>query len=233
MKKEEVIKFYINFRLYIFPAVVALSSLFLIISVIFPQVVKLLENQKAIGELTNKSKFLDTKVVALESYNSEDLSRKVGFALSSLPADRDFGNILGLLQQAISQAGYTINSVSFGSATGKVGTSSSYEVKMEIKGSKITFQTLLNNLENLIRLVRVSSIDISTNQLTQALDIALVVEVLYSPIPQSFGSVDSPLPQISQKDEELLARLAVGANVIVSSPSATLGLPRGKSNPFE
>lgn len=233
MKKEDLSKFYLKYRIYIFPAVVVFSSLFLIIFVIFPQMVKLLDNQKAIGELTNKSKFLDTKVAALESYNNEDLSQKVGFVLSSLPADRDFGYILGLLQQVVSQAGYTVNTVSFSSAIGKVGSSSSYEVKMEINGSKIKFQSLLNNLENLPRLVKVSSIDISTNQLTQTLDIALIVQVLYSPIPQSFGSVDSPLPQISQKDQELLAKLAAGANAVVSSPSAALGAPRGKVNPFE
>ena len=233
MKKDNLIKFYAKYRLYIFPSVVVLSSLILIIFVIFPQIVKLLDNQKALGELTNKSKFLDIKVAALEGYNNEDLSRQVGFVMSSLPADKDFGNTLGLLQQAISQAGYSINSVSFGNTAGKVGNANSYEVRIEIKGSKATFQTLLDSLENLRRLVRISVIEITSNQITQTLDVSLVVEVLYSPIPQSFGSVDSPLPQISQKDQELLARLAAGANAVVSSPSATVGLPRGKANPFE
>lgn len=235
MKKEDLVKFYAKYRSQIFPAIVALSSLFLIVFVIYPQTVKLINNQKAIGEITNKSKLIENKVIALESYDEADLSRKVEFALITLPAEKDIISILGLLQGLTSQSGFIINSISFGNTSGKLGDSESLEVKLEITGIKVMFQTLLDNFENAPRLVRINAIGISSNQTSQAFNASLVVEVLYSKLPQNFGTTDSPLPEFSQKDEELITKLASLARAGVSVPGSSAGpsSPRGKSNPFE
>lgn len=231
MKKEDLIKFYLIHRSQIFPAVVVLASLFLIVFVIYPQTAKLISNQKAIDGLVNKSRFLETKVAALESLNGDDLSRKVGFVLAALPPDKDYGNILSLLQQRTAQLGFSINSVTFGSSANKLENLSSFEVKLDIKGVQANFETLLNNLENSSRIVRINSIDIPSKQIAQAFEASLAVEVLYSKLPQSFGSVDSPLPELSQKDEQLISRLeGLGGTVSTSSAAES---PRGKSNPFE
>lgn len=237
IKKELVTKFYLNYRLYIFPAVVALSSLFLIVFAIYPQTVKLLDNRRLAEELINKSKFLETKVAALESYDEEDLSRKVGLVISSYPADKDFGNILGVLQQQARQFGFDIVSASLGSTAGKLENTESYEVKLEITGMRTLLSSFLNNLENSARLIRVKSIDVSSVS-TSALGVTLSVEVLYAKTPQTFGSADSPLPTLSQKDEDMLTTLAATSGTPVTSvTSATSSVipasPRGKLNPFE
>src|SRR3989338_8423415 len=95
MKKAEILKFYLNYRLYLFPAIVALSSLILIILVIYPVAVKLITNSKVEGEILSKSKFLETKAQALDSLDQVDLDRKVNFALGSLPTDNDFVSDFG------------------------------------------------------------------------------------------------------------------------------------------
>lgn len=231
MKKETIIQLYFRYRLYIFPAIVALSSLFLIIFAIYPQTAKLIENQRIAGDLTNKSQFLATKVAALESLNGEDLSQKVRIALDAFPADNDYGNILGLLQGLAVQSGFTVSSISLGNTSGKLGNANSFELKLEIKGPRNLFQSFLMNLEDSPRIMRVSSIDISSSQVSEILDAAVVVEILYSPAPQSFGTVDSPLPSLSQKDEELL--VALSKSTLVASPSAVQPSQRGKANPFE
>lgn len=231
MKKETVSKFYLRYRLYIFPAIVALSSLFLIIFAIYPQTAKLIENQKIAGDLMNKSQFLATKVTALESFNEEDLSQKVGVALKAFPVDKDYGNIFGLLQGLATQSGFTISSIALGNTSGKLGNASSFAIKLEVSGPKSFFQNFLNSLDNSPRIMRVSSVDISSAQTSTTLNAALVIEILYSPAPQNFGTVDSPLPSLSQKEEELLATLS--RTVVPASPSAVQTSPRGKSNPFE
>lgn len=235
MKREKLIQFYQTYRLYIFPIVVALSSLFLIIFAIYPQTVKLIITQKATDDLINKSKFLETKAAALENYNEEDLSQKVGYALGVFPADKDYGNILTLLQQQVVKSGFSINSISFSNAGNKLGNSQSFEVKLEVKGAKALLQSLLNNLEDSPRLIKVNSIDITFNQISQALDASLLLQVLYSAIPNSFGTADSPLPELSQKDQELLTTLAKTSetSVIFPAQSANQVSPRGKANPFE
>lgn len=232
MKKESLIKFYQSHRLYIFPAVVALSSLFLILFAIYPQTVKLIENQKKTEELIAKSEFLETKVTALESYDSEDLSRKVGLALAAFPSEKDFGSILGLMLQQTARSGFNINSFSLSNIGGKLGNSDSFDVKLEIKGSRDLFQAFINDIENSSRIVRINSIDISVTQASQTVDASLVLGVLYSQLPSSFGTVDAPLPQISQKDEEQLVAL-VKASEAVPVQEAVQFSPRGKSNPFE
>lgn len=232
MKKETIVKFYSKYRTYIFPAMIILSSLFLIIFVIYPQTVKLLANQEATTNLINKSKILETKVSALESFNEEDLSRKVGYALGVYPTDKDFGNVLGLLQQSVSQSGFSIDSISLGRSAGKVANSESFEVKLETKGPKVLFQTLLDNLENSPRLVRINSIDTSLSQVSQAVGASLAIEFLYADAPKSFGPIDAPLPEITQKDEELITTLA-RISATIPNASITPSSPRGKANPFE
>lgn len=233
MKKETITKFYSDFKLYIFPVVILLSSLFLIVFAIYPQTIKLIDNQKLAENLVSKSKFLETKVVALEDFNEEELSQKVGFALASLPAEKDFGNIFDLLQRLISRSGFSISSISLGSSGSKMGNSESYEVKLEVKGAKAMFPILLSNLEDSPRLIRINTIDVASRQASQGLEASLVIGVLYSPVSQNFGTTDSPVPRLSQKDEELLARLAADRSVPVSQAPRSPATSRGKSNPFE
>ena len=230
MKKENLLKFYQTYRLYLFPGVVALSSLLLIVFAILPQAVKLISNQKQEGELINKSKFLESKAQALESYDSDDLARKVEITLNAYPGSKDFEVAIGLLQQLAAQSGFKIASIVLGNTSKTSGGSESYELKMEMIGVKSGLPVLLNNLESSPRLIRVQNIEASFNNL-QALNVSLVVEVLYAGLPQSFGSSDSPLPEFNQVDEDLIAKLARVGGVIPQS--SFISTPRGKANPFE
>lgn len=231
MNKEVLLKFYSTYKFYIFPLVVGLSALFLIVFVIYPQTVKLITNQKKQGELVNKSIFLENKVSALASYNGEDLSRKLGYTLSAFPPEKDFGSMIGLLQQLVGQSGFSISSISLGGSISK-GNTQSYEVKMEVTGAKALIQTLLSNLVNSPRLIKINSIEISTSS-NQGVDLSLTISVLYSPLPNNFGAIDSPLPQLSQKEEELIARLSQDTTIASQLPGNIAAGPRGKVNPFE
>lgn len=237
MNKETIIKFYQGYKLYIFPGVVTLSSLFLIIFAIYPQTAKLIANQKTEGELVIKSQFLEAKAQVLANYNEVDLSAKVDFALSAYPADKDFGNTIGLLQTLTAQVGFNILSLTFEGGGNASTSSSSFQVKLDLTGAKALLATLLNNIEVSTRLMKVSSIEISPTNDSQKVNVVITISVLYSPIPSNFGSVDSPLPELSSKDEELIAKLARVTTTSVSQPSTAQGGQstgsRGKVNPFE
>lgn len=232
MKKENLSKFYAKYRTFIFPTVVALSSLFLIIFIIYPQTKKLLDNQEAAKVLLRKSEILEIKASALENLNGEDLSRKVDLALQVYPGDREYGTILGLLQQVVAQSGFSIESISFSKSSAKVASADSFEVKMDLKGPKVLFETLLNNLENSPRLVKINSLDTSLSQSSQGVSAALSIDALYAAIPKTFGSIEASLPELTQKDEELITTLS---RIIVTVPGSlsSSSSPRGKANPFE
>lgn len=231
MKKETLVKFYSVYKLYIFPSAIALSSLFLIIFAIYPQAVKLIENQKLAGDSINRTQFLATKVQALEGYDEEDLSQKVNIVLDSFPSDKEYGRVLGLLQGLAAQSGFIVSSISFGNASGKTGAANSFGVNLEVSGPKALFRALLSSLDNSPRIVRVSSLDILSARSADVLNVKLAIEVLYSPIPQNLGTIDSPLPNISSEEEGLIA--ALKTTTLPASASAATTSPRGKVNPFE
>ena len=234
MKKETILKFYSSYKLFIFPAVVALSSLILIVLVILPQTLKLITNQKVGEDLLNKSQSLEVKAQTLESINEEDLSRNVRYALAVFPSDKDFGNVVGLIQKITSQTGFNIVSLNLGGNTAAKAGTQSFNVTLQLTGSRALLPSLLSALENAPRLMRVGSLEISSVAGGGA-QVSLGLDVLYSPAPAEFGTVDSPLPKLSQKDEELLVRLArVGSqSVSGGASSGFVSTPRGKVNPFE
>lgn len=228
MKKEEFLKLYQEYRLYIFPLIVALSSLILIVLVIYPQTVKLVSNQKVREEFFNKSQILAAKAQALESVDDADLNRKVSFVLSSYPQDKDFVSVMALLQNLATQAGFSTLSMSLGGASEQ-----SYNIRMEILGLNTQLPILLTSIEGSYRLMKVSSIE-TTSGRDQGATITLSVDMLYSPAPHTFGSIDSPLPALSEQDEEVIEKLAAAAprEEVSSEDTFQLG-PRGKANPFE
>lgn len=232
MKKEELLNFYQAYRLYVFPAIIVLSSLILITLVIYPQTIKLINNQKVEGEIFNRAQLLEVKAQTLESYDSVDLEKKVDFALGFYPAEKDFVSALGLLQNVASQAGFNIISITVGGGSSKIVDIQNYNIKMEVIGSSRQLSTLLNNIENSPRLMRVSSAETTIGKDDKGYT-SLTIDVLYSSAPQKPGSIDSPLPELSNKDEEVIVKLSqVGTQEKFRFSTSSLG-PRGKENPFE
>ncbi len=83
MNRDISVNFYQKYKLSIFIGIVVFSSIILIIFVIYPQLSKLIANQKVAGEIISKTKFFDDKAQALEKYDKSDLDRKVALVLNS------------------------------------------------------------------------------------------------------------------------------------------------------
>ncbi len=232
MKKEDILRFYGKYKLYIFPAVVGLVSLSLALLVIYPQTVKLLVNQQKMGEISQKAKFLEAKADKLGEYNPDDLKLKVDYAMISYPADKDFVSTMSLLQNIIAQSGFSIASLSLGSISAANEKASSYGFEVDVLGSGSKLIDLLANIENSYRLMRVTKVETSFERDSQ-IAASLSIEVLYSAPPSSFGSVDSPLAELSEKEEEALSKLATVSNIILEEQEMFKQSPRGKPNPFE
>lgn len=243
MRKEEILLFYKNYKLYIFPFLIAFSSLILIIFVILPQTIKLLSNQTAKDEIVKKSKFLEVKAQTLENYDASDLSLKVNYALNAYPVDRDFVTAIGLLQDLTVQNGFSVIGIILGGAPENKSAEQSYIIKADITGSLLQLPKLLSSIENSPRLMRINSVDAASSTNSQSVPISISVNVLYAVAPENFGDVDSPLPELSSKDQDILSKLArISPQVTTTAftaPSATGQQvstqlsPKGKSNPFE
>lgn len=236
MKKEALSKFYLKFRLYIFPVVVALSSLIMVVFIIYPQTLKLIDNQKTQENLITKSQFLEVKAAALENLNDSDLTKKVSYVLNAYPQEPDFVNVLGILQTDANQNGFGISALTVNSGSGSPSSSQKYTVKLDAIGPRNLLSRFITSIESSGRLIKVKSIEISPGRDTDSANISLEVEVLYASIPSSLGSgTDSPLPVLSDKDEQLITTLA---GFSTPPPAAVPSQPtkptsKGRANPFE
>lgn len=237
MTKEGFLKFYLEFRLYIFPIVVAVSSLILIFVVIYPTTVRLINNQKLQKQMLSQSAFLETKAATLEKLDQSDLSKKVSYALVSYPTEPDYSNILGLLQQIANKNGFSVTTLSISNSNNVIGGVQKYNVKLEAIGGKDLLPRLITSIESSTRIMKVKDIAVSPGKDINSITLSMEVEVLYSAIPTSLGGPDSPLPQLSDKDQQLLTTLAIFSNsatrVVAATQSASPSSPRGKANPFE
>lgn len=230
--QKEALLFYQKYRILIFPSIVALSAIILLIFVIYPQAINLLNNQKKSADIIKKSDFLQTKVQALESYDENDLKNKVSVATFSYPVDKDLGIIVGLLQDITSKSGFSITALGLtGGGSSNDTEVQSYGISLELTGSEGLLATLLKNLENSSRLLRVSSIETSISK-DKIMSVNLSIEALYLGAPGDFGSIDSPLPEITSDEQDLLTKLVQIAPVS-SQISTSTSTSRGKSNPFE
>lgn len=243
MNKEELIKIYQTHKLYIFPAGIIISCLILIVFVIYPQIVNLITHQKTQLDLSNKSDFLEAKAQELESYNPQDLSQKVNYAVSSYPTSKDYVSALSTLQNLISQSGFsTISMNLLGDAISSENVSAaSYNIRVDTLGPLASLHNILTGIESSARLMRVSSIEVTPGKDPTVGTAAIVVEVLYSPAQQGGGGIDSPIPKLSEKEEEIINKLARIVSPVIAQTTTTstdiavptqLG-PRGKTNPFE
>lgn len=236
MKKEELSKFYLKFRLYIFPSVVALSSLIMIVFIIYPQALKLIDSQKQQEDLITKSQFLEAKAAALENLDDSDLTKKVSYVLNAYPQEPDFVNVLGILQTDANQNGFGISALTVNSGASS-GSSQKYTVKLDAIGSRNSLSRFITSIESSGRLIKVKSIEISPGRDTDSANVSLEVEVLYASIPSSLGggSADSPLPVLSEKDEQLITTLAGFSTPLPAAVLTQSAKPvsRGRANPFE
>jgi len=232
--KTQIKEFYGKYRVFIYPAVVSVASLIIIILVLIPQIQAFIDGRSTLEDANQKSKFLETKASELSNIDSEDLSKKLSLAVSSLPTDKDYGSIIGIIQRIGSDTGARIVSLSIssGAAEKNVG----FSVQLTVIGLKESVDRMIENIENSPRIMKVSNMEISTSRTDGAVGADFVVNVFYEPAPKTLGSIESELPKFSQADEEILARLA-STSLSTTSPSSPTGpsqlLPRGKANPFQ
>lgn len=233
MKLSYLMIFYSKYKLFLFPTVVALSCLVLIAFIIFPQLSKLISNKEVEKQLAGRAKVLGIKAAALEGYNSEELQLKVVSVLSALPPEKDLGSILSILQNITGKDNFTISAFSVAGGEG-VGGVQSYGVKLTVAGPRSLFSSLLKSIESSPRIMRVQTIDVSGTKDAQSLEANLSIQILFAPIPSSMGSVDAPLPTLSEKDEEVIAKLSsTSAPIVTTEQTPIISVPTGKANPFE
>lgn len=229
--KKEFFDFYNTYKLYIFPGVVALSCLILIIFVILPQINLLIGNSKSEKDMFSKFKLMEVKANDLQAFDENKLNQDLSVALAVYPTERDYAQVLGLLQRIAGSFGYTVLSAQLGQA-GDKSSSTAYSIKLEIFGTRTNFAKMLSVIENSPRVLRVSGVDLGSKGGTDSLVGTVNIDIYYSTVPTNLGNIDTPLPHLSDKEQALLSSLSQSTstgNFVQPSVTST----RGKVDIFQ
>lgn len=226
--------FYSQYRSVIFMSATGIASLILIGVLIIPQILSLIDSNKAYQEITSKSQFLEVKAEDLQRINSEELKNKLNTSLSVLPAEKDLNDTINVMQSITQNSGFELRSLNFSDVSAE---RKAFGVKLEVAGSKDMLGRLLANLETSYRPIKIRTMDIIVPKAGNNINGTIDVDVFILPIPSSIASVDAPILQLSQSDEDLIASFVEQtsqAGITTSPATQTTNLPsRGKSNPFE
>lgn len=227
---KEVKLFYDQYKIFIYPVLVSVTSLFLILFLILPQIKGFLGGRENLELSRNKLEILSVKAKDLEAINEEDLRKKMGLTLTALPQEKDFPQVIGVLQEVAKASGMVLVSVQIGQAQNATA-NSGFPVKVEVVGSKIALTMFLKNVESASRVMKVGSIELSFSKLQDNVDASVMIDVFYAPTPSALGAVTDNLPKISPEDEKIIVSLSRAPVSTFSAIPTNVSL--GKSNPFE
>lgn len=233
MSKEGLKEFYQKNRGLIFPVLVGLASLLLIFLVLIPQIGNLISNNSSLTQVQEKSRFLEVKASELQNVDEVQLQKDLNISLNALPSNKDYLEVINLIQALLPQSGFSLNSLQFGQDTNQ-SAKPAFTVKMELSGSRSSLNVLLTNFESTYRPMRIASIETNTKEQNSAfISAVILLNIFYSPLPTTLGSVETPLPKLTDKDQELINNLAKVITPVSSTGPVSGNVQLGKSDPFQ
>ena len=233
MIKKEVLQFYYRYKFYLFPALSAVVGILLIALVIAPQALIFFSNRSALESHLERIDFLGQKIEKLNSLNESDLKKKTEIMLTVLPENKDYSNTLGLIQSIVGNSGFVITNFQIGSAFTNSATGSfGFNIKIEVAGQRESFKSFLEGIENSNQILKVSSIEINEQKAQNRMESIVSIDVFYANLPKTIGAINATLPEITEKDQQLINKYQKLGNSLtpVSTVAASL---KGKLDPFE
>lgn len=231
MQKENLQKLYYKYRFYIFPVVVVICSVVLLAVVIYPQARKIMDISKAQVDTDGKAAQVKAKVDALNSLNSSDLTTQMNVLLTVLPEDKDYPGLIQILKNTILSRGLIL--VDFqvgGSGSAAAKSSGLYTVMISLKGTKSAVDDFISSVEALPRMIRIQNLDFNLGKAPDIVTANITLNIFYAPAPTAVGAVDSPLPKLTEKDQQMVALFTRGINL--SSPPVSTSSAKGKADLF-
>lgn len=227
-------KIYSTYKLYIFPSLVGICCIVLIGLIIAPETIKFFTNQQKEKDITARFTNIEAKAAELTKYNEAELNQQTQIVLSLLPAERDFIGSIDALQAAITKSGFSVTNINLSQEGGvKGGAGSSYLIKVDVSGPRPTLSSLISNIENGAKVMKIQSMNIVPTVNEGMVNGVLSIEVFYSPLANVSAAPDAPLPKLSAQEEQLLVKLATTVPMNSGISSSTVSGPKGKENPFE
>ncbi len=232
--KEQAAEFYRKYKLIIWPVVVGVCCLVILMLVVLPQLLTYFSKRTETDELNNRLGVLEAKAQELEQLDDKVYSNNLKLALGALPSDKEVPQSLNILQSFITQSGMTLENIRFLANTDPSSTEqkNTYQIGITVLGSLDSVKRLLLQVNNSPRIFRLDMINVNTLKGVSSVEADLTFTLFYEPQGTEIGSIDQPLPKLTDADQKLLGDLS-NRTRIVSTGTSNLNIPLGKLNPFE
>lgn len=232
MNKEIFLNIYSKYQFFLFPFFVVVPTILIGYFMLYPQLGRLLSSQDQIASVNKKAVLLNEKIRKLKSVDEEQIKQNLAVTLQALPQDVDFANSLGIIQNLANQYQFAMINFQTSKATDSKSLKlSSYTLSLDLLGPKDLVKRFVDSINSNFRLMKMAHLEINIPPGRDEATALVTVEVFSSQIPTSIGTVDTPLPEITKDDKDLLEQLASSRPIVIEEVFSQG--PRGKANPFE
>lgn len=230
-------KLYIKYKFFIWPLFSGLASLIILSFVIIPQFITFLNTQGKISDLSTRSDSLDVKAESLEHFDEENIKNNLKTVLTVLPTEQDVPKSMSILEALVQKSDLKLVNTTY-IATRKVGDKPKFQLNISVAGPISSIRNFLISLQDSPQVFQVESIAVQFRKSGMSnVEAEIPISVFYEPVPKTIGSLDQPLKELSQDEENLLGRLSrlvpQTSNAISNPEASSSSIPIGKSDPFE
>lgn len=222
---------YLRYQHLVVPGVVLVVAILISVLVTGPQLFKVLEAFKTIEDKSAEKSFYQQKIATLSGIDTELYRKNLDTALLALPVDKNIPGVTGELLVALSGSGMTLDGITFSGADGAADKTSEYTLRMEVSGSEESLESFMERVKLSPRIVKLTTIDVNKAR-NGNLTASISFVALYQPLPNNIGTVDQPVPEISEKDLQTLADIKIKADAQPQIITGEAVKVEGKSNPF-
>ncbi len=232
------------------PILLVLASFGLLGFGLAPSINTVMTIQQQNTEIRTEVAKLSAKESLLKRMDEAAVRSQLATAVSAIPDDKAATGILTGLERLAISASSSVSTFSI--SPGKLSTPSAnatpsaknlpnlsekplpknlYRLTFELglRGDLNGLESYLAQLSGVNRLVNVAGINYKTGGVTSGAGLTqLVLYVYYQPVLSDLGPIDSPLSELTAKQQTLLNKVAEFSEVTQEPPL----LPAGKTNPF-
>lgn len=222
-------------------------SIIILLLVVWPKLSEALRLRVSNEQLATQAESLSLKAQTLSTLDEVVLHSQLGFSEQILPSDKAVFAFVSQVELAAARSGVLLSKVDVapgsltgdsGDATPKAGETADPAPKIQVKTSLTSdYRSLLNFLVSMYSVSRVIGIrdftissGASGEQGAAALRSSLVIDAYWKTLPTQLGSIESPVENLTEEEEEILKRAK--AAEISSPPAVVPTVPIGRPDLF-
>jgi Tfp pilus assembly protein PilO len=237
MLKPEAKKLnFARLRPFLTPGVIVLAVLVSAFLLVKPRIDKIFLLQRELSQKEEKLAQLTAKTAAIEGLDETELSSRVDLVAKAFPNEKDFPLFLSLLRKLVNKNNLELTTLQVN--PGEIATASAQTKKgklpllafmIGVKGQMNGFREFVYRVSQTAPLMVIRDFQVKTQE-GGSLEVTLLIEAPFLPLPATLGRIEKALAQINSQEEEAYQELTrLDFSLIEETP---LSFPTGKDNPF-